>query len=61
MDLVCVPVRREGEGNESVLKREVVLVTNSPHVRLLDSDSLQCRYLEGHGDIVLAADVGPDG
>ena len=57
LDIVCAPVCKEG----GRLRREVVLVTNSPHVRVLDTDALQCRYLEGHSDIVLSADVGPDG
>mmetsp|Transcript_11269 Transcript_11269/g.16966 ORF Transcript_11269/g.16966 Transcript_11269/m.16966 type:complete len:841 (-) Transcript_11269:67-2589(-) len=67
LDMVCVPARlstnkedSEEEVQERVV-RELVVVTNSPHVRVMDTDTLQCRYLEAHTDIVLSADVGPDG
>ena len=68
LDMVCVPARLlhkpdgSGKGDEEEkVMRELVVVTNSPHVRVMDTASLQCRYLEAHSDIVLSADVGPDG
>ena len=38
----------------------VALVTNSPQVRIVD-EKFRCFPLDGHTDIVLAADVTPDG
>ena len=38
----------------------LALITNSPQVRIVD-ESFACSPLDGHTDIVLAADVSPDG
>jgi U3 small nucleolar RNA-associated protein 13 len=38
----------------------LALITNSPQVRLVDG-AFACTPLDGHTDIVLAADVSPDG
>jgi U3 small nucleolar RNA-associated protein 13 len=41
--------------------KRAVVVTNSLHPRLFDLDTFDTELLVGHTDIVLAADVSPDG
>lgn len=60
LDVVAVPVK-EVPGAVDQIQREVVLVTNSSHLRVMNTETQQCRYLEAHTDIALAVDVSPDG
>ena len=46
--------------NATEKKFLLAIITNSSQIRLVD-ESFSCTPLDGHTDIVLAADVSPDG
>ena len=51
----------EGNCEDKTMKKFLLaVITNSSQIRLVD-DSFSCTALDGHTDIVLAADVSPDG
>ena len=51
----------EGNREDTNLKKFLLaVITNSSQIRLVD-DTFSCTALDGHTDIVLAADVSPDG
>lgn len=57
LDMIRIPHSSEAT---SALNYKLALVTNSPQLRIID-EKLNCVVLEGHTDIILSADVSPDG
>lgn len=54
LDLVLIP------SEHSNISSKVAVISNSNQVRIMD-DSFASSPLDGHSDIVLAADASPDG
>ncbi len=57
LDIIRLPPAAD---DSSGMKFRMGLVSNSPQLRIVDQN-LNTEVLEGHTDIILAADVSPDG
>lgn len=57
LDMIRIPNSSEAGAG---LNYKLALVTNSPQLRIID-EKMNCVVLEGHSDIILSADVSPDG
>jgi hypothetical protein len=58
LDIIRLPSRSNQDSNH--VQFRMGLVSNSPQLRIVDQN-LHTEVLEGHTDIILAADVSPDG
>jgi hypothetical protein len=61
LDLIPLPVQSTSSVSDSMpVQFRLGLVSNSPQLRIVD-EHMKTEVLEGHTDIILAADVSPDG